>query len=208
MQHDEHEHQHDHDAADEVAVEAGFEDEAGVDEAPSEPETPEQTIARLEREADEFREKWMRAMADFRNFQQRSRDNEKQAREDGRTAVLRGLMPALDNLDLALAQSETGTPAEQLVQGMASVAGQLREAFGTMGVQVVRPEPGGAFDHHQHQAVLQQPSDDVEPGCIVGVLQSGYVMGDRVLRPAGVIVAIDPPAGAGDTGDDAGADEA
>lgn len=164
------------------------------EEIPDEDLTDEELILRLEQQRDEMRAKWMRALADFRNFQQRSFENEKQAREDGRTAVVRALMPALDNLDLALAQQDTGTPAEQLVAGMRSVAEQLREIFGGVGVTVIRPEPGDAFDPHFHQAVLQSPSLDVEPGRVMNVIQSGYTLGERVLRPAGVIVATEPSA--------------
>jgi len=172
-------------------AEAGSSEDA---EIPDEDLTDEELILRLEQQRDEMRAKWMRALADFRNFQQRSFENEKQAREDGRTAVVRALMPALDNLDLALAQQDTGTPAEQLVAGMRSVAEQLREIFGGVGVNVIRPEPGAAFDPHLHQAVLQSPSLDVAPGHVMNVIQSGYTLGDRVLRPAGVIVATEPSA--------------
>ena len=148
-------------------------------------------IDRLQAEVEDLRGKWLRAVADFRNFQQRSFENERQAREDGRTAIVRALMPALDNLDLAAAQQQTGTSAEQLVEGMRAVAKQMGEIFSGVGVKVVRPEAGDAFDPHLHQAVLQSPSVDVEPGRVLTVIQSGYLLGDRVLRPAGVIVAIE-----------------
>ena len=151
----------------------------------------EERIDRLEAEVADLRGKWLRAVADFRNYQQRSSENERQAREDGRTAIVRALMPALDNLDLAVAQQDTGTPAEQLVEGMRAVAKQMGEIFSGVGVTVVRPETGDAFDPHLHQAVLQSPSLEVEPGCVLNVIQSGYLLGERVLRPAGVIVAIE-----------------
>jgi len=176
--------------------------------------TETERIERLEHELGEMKAKWMRALADFRNYQQRSFENEKQAREDGRTAIVRALMPALDNLDLALAQQDAGTPPEQLVAGMRTVAEQFREIFGGLGVTVVRPEAGEAFDPHLHAAMLQQPSAEHEPGRVLSVIQSGYTLGDRVLRPAGVIVATELPAGAGggsgaggaDGGDAAGGD--
>jgi molecular chaperone GrpE len=165
-----------------------------TDTRPDEELTDAELIIRLEDQRDEMKAKWMRALADFRNYQNRAYENEKQAREDGRTSIVRALMPALDNLDLALAQQDTGTPAEQLVSGMQAVAGQLREIFGGVGVTVVRPEPGDAFDPHLHQAVLQSPSLEVKPGCVMNVIQSGYMLGERVLRPAGVIVATEPSA--------------
>ena len=165
-----------------------------LDEVPAGDEddlSDEERIDRLEAEVADLRGKWLRAVADFRNYQQRSSENERQAREDGRTAIVRALMPALDNLDLAVAQQDTGTPAEQLVEGMRAVAKQMGEIFGGVGVTVVRPEVGDTFDPHLHQAVLQAPSLDVEPGRVLNVIQSGYLLGERVLRPAGVIVAIE-----------------
>ncbi len=163
-----------------------------LDEVPSEEEEDlpvGERIDRLQAEVEDLRGKWLRAVADFRNFQQRSFENERQAREDGRTAIIRALMPALDNLDMAMAQQAAGTPADQLIEGMESVAKQMREIFGGVGVKVLRPEAGEVFDPHLHQAVLQAPALDVEPGRVLQVIQSGYVLGDRVLRPAGVVVA-------------------
>lgn len=163
--------------------------------------SPEDQVVLLEAELVKAKEERLRALADFRNFQARSMDNERHAREEGRTSVIRALMPSMDNLDLALLQQDTGTPAEQLVAGMRSVSGQIREAFDQLGVNVVRPEAGDEFDPHLHSAMLQQPTPDVDPGRVVSVMQSGYVLGERVLRPAGVIVAIEMP-------DDSRAEEA
>jgi molecular chaperone GrpE len=184
------------------AVDAGG-DAGDGGEAADEDLTDAERIERLEHELGEMKARWMRALADFRNFQQRSVENERQAREDGRTAIVRALMPALDNLDLALAQQATGTPPEQLIGGMRTVAEQFREIFGGLGVTVVRPEAGESFDPHLHAAMLQQPSDEHEPGRVLSVIQSGYTLGERVLRPAGVIVATEPPASGGGGEDDA-----
>ncbi|MFK7960535.1 MAG: nucleotide exchange factor GrpE [Phycisphaerales bacterium] len=168
--------------------------------------SPEDRVALLEAELVKARDERLRALADFRNFQARSMDNERQAREEGRTSVIRALMPSMDNLELAFLQQETGTPAEQLIGGMRSVADQIREAFDQMGITVVRPEAGEEFDPHLHSAMLQQPTPEVDPGRVVSVMQSGYVLGERVLRPAGVIVAIEMP-GASAAADDASGDD-
>jgi molecular chaperone GrpE len=96
------------------------------------------------------------------------------------------LLPILDDLERALEAAERHEEA-QLVEGVKLVEQSLRTALRKEGLAEI--ETNGAFDPHVHEALLTQPSDDVESGSVLEVVQRGYRVGDRVVRPAKVIVA-------------------
>jgi len=152
---------------------------------------PTDHITQLEQERDDAVDKWKRALADFRNFQQRSLQNEKQAKEQAIASVARSLLPVLDHFDLALNQDFSQTTLEQFVQGMKIVNDELHKALNLHGVKVIEVEVGDRFDPNVHEAVAHVPADNVDPGHISNVTQPGYRIGDRVLRAVKVTVA--PP---------------
>jgi molecular chaperone GrpE len=153
------------------------------------PEDAADVIEQLQSELAEAQEGRKRALADFANYQRRAAENERRAGECGAANVVRSLLGALDNFDLALDQDMDQITVEQLTGGVKIVRDELAKALATHGVQRIQPEPGDEFDPNHHEAMLRQPSDDVEPNHIVSVLQPGYTMGSIVLRPAKVAVA-------------------
>jgi molecular chaperone GrpE len=146
----------------------------------------EELVARAEK-ADAYLDLAQRTKADFENFRKRTARDAAAAQTRGVTKLALELLPAIDNLDRALAAAST-TAAEELAAGIKLVHDEILAAFGRAGIEPFSPE-GEPFDPQQHEAVAQQPAPDSEPGTIVEVYQRGYRLGDAVLRPARVSVA-------------------
>ena len=110
------------------------------------------------------------------------------------SALALALLPAIDNLDRALAHADEvvaadgGNGAESLVAGLRHVQSDLISALQNVGIERYSPE-GEPFDPTLHEAVAQQPFEGFEPGTVVEVFQRGYRIGESVLRPARVVVA-------------------
>ena len=98
------------------------------------------------------------------------------------------LLPVLDNLHRATAAAQQAKETGPLVQGVAMVQNQLFDALRRHGITTIEAE-NKPFDPHVHQAVMQQPSAEVPPDTVLQVLEQGFMMHDRVLRPARVIVS-------------------
>ncbi len=179
--------------------------EAGVEETPAPPpeavegaeqEAAETVAADLEEltkkaaERDEFLALAQRTQADFENFRKRAAREQAGAESRGVARVIRELLPALDNLERALAAAE-GQPdgaEHHLAEGIRLVQAELVAAMGRVGVEGYWPK-GERFDPNVHEAMAQQPVDGTESGTIVEVFQSGYRLGESVIRPARVVVA-------------------
>ena len=112
-------------------------------------------------------------------------------RRFAQTPLASDLLPALDNLDRAVAAASQAGEKGPLVQGVAMVQSQLLDALRRHGVTPIEAQ-GKQFDPHLHQAVMQQPSEKVPPQTVLQVLEQGYMLHDRVLRPARVIVSMQP----------------
>lgn len=176
--------------AGETAPETGDPAEEPVSEFPAH----DQEMVRLRRENEQLEGKLQRAMADLQNFRKR------QSREmqDMRTRTLEGLaaelLPVLDNFALAFdahrQQSEIGQsdPNQALVEGLRMVQSLLSGALERHGVTEI-PAQDCAFDPNRHEAVGVEPRQDVDPGVVVRVLQPGYALGERVIRPSRVMVS-------------------
>jgi len=162
-----------------------------AEEFRAEDESPERRIAQLEAERDEALGQYHRALADYRNFQRRSSQNEVLAAERARQEFVRDLLPILDQFDLALEHAERGE-AQQILQGVRMVRDGLMQLLAQRKVAPIRPEPGEEFDPNRHEAMMMEPTDEVEPNRIVRMIQIGYAMGDTVLRPAKVVIARAP----------------
>ncbi|MEC9372894.1 MAG: nucleotide exchange factor GrpE [Planctomycetota bacterium] len=149
-------------------------------------------VRELEQQLGELQQKYQRALADYRNFQQRSSANERDARQFGAAGVLQSVITILDYFDMALNQDPSKATAEQILGGVRLIRDELMRAIGAHGVTTIVPQPGDEFDPRRHEAVQQSPSNDVAPGHVIQAVGPGYAMGDRVLRPARVNVAADP----------------
>jgi len=146
-------------------------------------------LKRVERERDEAVEARLRALADFKNFQRRSAENESRAVTDGTIRVVRALLPVLDHVDLALQQDVDQLSAEQLMGGVKLLQQEFIRSLEAFGLQAIRPQPGDEFDANAHEAMMRQPSNEVPANHVTMVMQPGFRLGDLILRPAKVAVA-------------------
>ena len=135
--------------------------------------------------AEERLEDLRRLQAEFQNFRNRSAKEKDGLREYVVGDVVTALLPVIDDIDAARRHGD-------LAEGpFASIARKLEEALTRQGLERVG-EVGEAFDPHVHEAVMQQPTEEVEPDQVAMVMRSGYRIGERVLRPAQVAVAVAP----------------
>ena len=148
--------------------------------------TVEDVIAKLEREITELKDSRLRAVADLQNTARRGVENEARARTQGIMGVARGVVPVLDQFELALAQ--TGLTAEQATEGLQLLQSELWKSLERVGVEQIEPNIGDAFEPGKHEAVMQKSVDGVQAGAISMKMQNGYRIGDTVLRPAKVAV--------------------
>jgi molecular chaperone GrpE len=178
------------DSSDDAKAQADQESYSDADAPPIEMSEEAAALVReIERERDEAVEARKRALADFQNYQRRASENERRALDEGMTRIVRSILPVLDHFDLAISQGKEPMTVEQLIGGVKIVRNELDKTLQAHGVERIAPEIGDEFDPQRHEAMMHEPSDEVEPGRIVKVYQTGYVMGDRVLRPAKVVVA-------------------
>ena len=148
-----------------------------------------QAVEKLTAERDEAIAAKLRAQADFANFQRRSIENEARARTGGLVQLTRALMPVLDHFDLALAQDHSKLTVEQLAKSIEMTRAELQKALEQNGIARIDPTPGTPFDPLQHDAVMRQPAQGIAPGCVSMRFQTGWKLGESVLRPAKVAVA-------------------
>ncbi len=156
--------------------------EAGADNV----ENPE-----VSEEADGARDndRYLRLLAEFDNYRRRSARERDAAFETGAADLARPLLPVLDNLERALAHSD-GVP-EAWLEGMKLTMRQFKDALKSSGVEPVEPV-GQPFDPRFHEALTSVVTDSVPAGHVMEVVTRGYRLGDRVLRPAQVVVAQEP----------------
>jgi molecular chaperone GrpE len=155
-----------------------------TEKAPTKAEL-EERLAEVERERDERLDDLKRVAAEFDNYRKRvARDHQSLAAR-AHERLVKELLPVLDDLERALEAASEHEEAK-LEDGVRLVHRELQEALAKEGLEEI--ETNGHFDPHFHEALLSQPSDQDE-GAILDVLQKGYRLGDRVLRPARVVVS-------------------
>ena len=161
-----------------------------VEVVPPDP-TPDQRIAELEARTKETYDKYVRSVAELDNVRKRTRKDVDDARFDAQTRVLREMLPVIDNLERALAHATAAGDKSGVLEGVRLVLRQFAQALERQNVHPVEAK-GKAFDPNEHEAVSQVESADAAPGTVVDVLQTGYRIGERLLRPALVVVAKAP----------------
>lgn len=143
-------------------------------------------LAEVKAKNAEMADQYLRAKAEAENMRRRADEEVSKARKFGIESFAESLLPVCDSLDAALAiQNAT---AEQLREGTDATLRQLQHAMERNKVVIVAPAAGAKFDPHQHQAISMVPAEQ-EANTVVTVLQKGYLIADRVLRPALVTVA-------------------
>ena len=146
-------------------------------------------LEQLRAEKRELEERLLRVSADYQNYAKRSQSNLIVAQQQKVMDIARGLVAALDHFDRALEVDPEKTATADLLQGVTSIKDELLKALQSFGIQRIDVEPGTEFDPVRHEAMLRQPHEDIASGHVVMQLLPGYVVDDRVVRPAQVGVA-------------------
>jgi molecular chaperone GrpE len=160
--------------------------------APAAALPPEDTLERAQAEAARLKDQLLRLAADFDNYKKRARrelaDTAKIARED----VLKELLPVFDNLERATSHANQATDVKALTEGISMVARQFIDTLNKLGIERVAAL-GLPFDPAVHEAVQHLETTEHAPGTVAMELQAGYRLGERVIRPAMVVVAKPKP---------------
>lgn len=141
-------------------------------------------LTKCERQKDDM----LRTLADYENSRKRAARDLELERKFAHAKLATDLLPALDNLDRALSAAKGAGDKNALVQGVQATQSQLLDAFKRHGIVPIEAA-GQPFDPNVHQAVQMMPSPDQEPNTVLQVLQQGFMIYDRVLRPAAVVVS-------------------
>ncbi len=144
-----------------------------------------------EKSRDEYLDLVKQTRAEFENYQKRNAREMASERRYAQTPLAGDLLPALDNLDRAIAAANQAGDAGALVKGVVLVQTQLLDVLRRHGITRMDAQ-GKPFDPNLHQAVMQQPSTELPPQTVLQVLEQGYMLHERVLRPARVIVSMPP----------------
>lgn len=146
-------------------------------------------ITKLRQERDDYYQKLLRATADYRNSQRRLELDKQQAVQYANSALIRDLLPVIDNFERALAVDPEKADVPSLLAGMQMVHDELLRVLKRASVEEIAPQPGDPFDPELHNALMQQPTDEYDVPTVTQLLQKGYTHHDRTLRPAGVAVS-------------------
>jgi molecular chaperone GrpE len=146
-------------------------------------------LAAVTRERDDYLDSLQRLKAEFDNYRKRVARDQRELAARAHERLMKELVPVLDDLERALEFASQHDDAK-LEEGVRLVHRSLADALAREGL--VQIETDGKFDPHTQEALLSQPSE-AEEGSVIQVLQKGYTLGDRVLRPARVVVSGGPP---------------
>jgi molecular chaperone GrpE len=160
--------------------------EAPVEPTPAEGQPPEAKLAELEARLAEMSDAYLRAKAEVENIRRRSEDEMSKARKFAVEGFAEAMLPVMDSMEAAIAMPEA--KIETVLEGVHATRRQLAAALERNKVLEISPAAGTKFDPHQHQAISMVPAEQ-EANTVVMVLQKGYSINERVLRPALVTVA-------------------
>jgi len=162
--------------------------ETATDEAAAEAANDStDVLVELQAKADENWDRYLRAAAELDNVRKRAARDVENAHKFALERFGRELLNVRDTLEIGLAASENAS-VESLIEGKTATLKLLTSTLQQFGIEEVDPA-GEPFDPDLHEAISMQPSDDVEPGSVVKVVQKGYTLNGRLLRPAMVVVA-------------------
>jgi molecular chaperone GrpE len=147
-----------------------------------------EALRAAEQKAEENWNEALRARAEMDNLRKRSVRDVENAHKYGQEKLINELLPVKDSLVLGIEAAATATDIQSLRDGMDMTYRMMQTALGKMGLEEVNPE-GEKFNPEFHQAMTMVDSDEVEPGTVLNVLQKGYTLNDRLVRPAMVVVA-------------------
>lgn len=148
-------------------------------------------IEELRAERDQFRDRFMRALADAENARKRSEKDRREAEQYGGSKLARDLLPVYDNLKRGLeaATEEQKTVSGALIEGVELTMRELLNVFRKHGIEILSPQVGDKFDPKIHEAMFEAPLPGTKAGEIIQVSAEGFMLHDRLLRPAQVGVS-------------------
>ncbi len=166
--------------------------ELSEDSGPPIQEVDELEILRAER--DDMRDRFMRALADAENARKRGERDRREAEQYGGSKLARDMLPVYDNLKRALevVTDEQREAAKAVIEGVELTMREILNVFKKHGIECVAPEIGDRFDPQIHQAMFEAPVPDTKAGDIIQVMAEGFMLHDRLLRPAQVGVSSTP----------------
>lgn len=156
----------------------------------------DEAIIELQTKADENWDRYLRAAAEVENIRKRAQRDVEHAHKFALEGFSRELLAVVDSLEMGLEAAGTADAAA-LIEGSEATCKLLKTTLERFGILEVDPE-GEPFDPEYHEAISMMPSGSVEPGSVLTVVQKGYCLNGRLLRPARVIVAAEPLAADGD----------
>ncbi|PZQ98054.1 MAG: nucleotide exchange factor GrpE [Cereibacter sphaeroides] len=151
-------------------------------------------LEQLRAERDELKDRFMRTLADAENSRKRGERDRREAEQYGGTRLARDLLPVYDNLKRALdaATDKAGPESSALIEGVELTLRELTNVLTKHGVTPISPAIGDVFDPQQHQAMFEAPLPGTKAGQIIQVMTEGFLLHDRLLRPAQVGVSSMP----------------
>lgn len=149
---------------------------------------PPDELEALRRERDEFKDKYLRSQAECANIARRLNQQFAEEKRIASLGFARDLLPVLDNFDRTLSSLGDSSAEDPIAQGVRLIADQMTKTLSQHGIAAMEVE-GRPFDPEKHQALMQDFETRVAPGTVTRELERGYMIHDRVLRPAKVIVA-------------------
>ncbi len=175
------------------------EDDAATDDEGNVEKAEDDQVASLMEEAADLKERLLRTMADMENLRKRMEREKAEASLYAATSFARDLLSVADSMDRALqsvpqeGREDLGEATRNLLAGIEVTHKELLNVFSRHGIGRIEPM-GEKFDPHFHQAMFEVPDASAQPGTVVQLMQAGYTIGERCLRPALVGVAKAPPA--------------
>lgn len=157
-------------------------------------DTPEDEIEQLRAERDALQDKFMRALADAENARKRAQKDRMEAENYGGSKLSRDLLPVFDNMKRAVdsVTEEQREAAGALIEGIELTMRELVNVFNKHGIRMINPEVGDKFDPQEHEAMFEAPVPGTKAGEIIQVSAQGFMLHDRILRPAQVGVSSNP----------------
>jgi molecular chaperone GrpE len=155
---------------------------------PTQPVTLEEQLTAVQAEADDYKDRWLRSQAEFDNARKRMEKQRLETYSNATANVMNKLLPIVDDFDRAMENVPTEISENSWLEGIQLVQRKLAATLENFNVTPIEAL-GEPFDPTLHEAISQESSEEFESGTVCRVLQTGYKIGDRVIRPSLVVVA-------------------
>ena len=161
----------------------------GGDDSPAQRDPQNAELQQLQQERDDLYQRLARATAEFQNSRRRLEADMEQRSQYANTTLIKAMLPVIDNFERALGVDPATSDAASIQKGLQLVHDQMMSVLKQHDVEVIAPEPGTKFDPNLHQALMQQSSGEYEEPTVTQLMQKGYSVHGRTIRPAQVAVS-------------------